>query len=265
MTGEEGGTGEGEGRVTGIRVTGRSPVNEEEYISFRCLMQGNIDLFQVNTVMTKPVMTNRLVYRECKDMKDPADGTSPVYKLLGTVKSVLCHYRPDLKQCTEFVKSLLTHPLQWCVALLDWDASMQYGGLSLVRLDGSMRRVEDSLESEMLRMGMYLHNCSVCFESRIPVHEGNSKSMKIVEPWVDTLAFSYVVSNSLNMNSAHIHHFFSVGRVHSQGVSVSVYVLTASEIFSKMVRDIHCLWIRSFHTHVGYVFVQERQQIKRKF
>lgn len=214
-----------------------------------------------------PVYTQRLVFRECRDMKDPSDGISPLYKLLGTVKSVFCHYRPRLKHDDQFGKDLMLHPLQWCVALLDWDASMQRGGLQLVRLDGSSRRVDDSLEAEMVRMGMYMHHCAVNVrpERCIPVHEGNSRDMRVVEPFTDTLAFTYVPVRGMSMNSPHVHRLHAVDVLHSQGVSLSVYVLRASQGFSKMLQDIHCLWIRSFRTHVGYVFVQERLQIKRNF
>lgn len=201
-------------------------------------------------------------------MKDPADGVSPLYKLLGTLHSVFCHYRPEHKHWEEqFSKSVMFHPLQWCVALLDWDATMQHGGLTLVHLDGSSRRVEDSLETEMTRMGMHIHGCSVTLrpEPMVPWHEGQSKAVRIVEPFCDSLVFTYVPVSSMSMNSAHVHRLHAVDILHSQGVAVNLYVLRASLSFSKMLKDIHCLWMRSFHMHAGYVFVSERQQIKRKF
>jgi|688.fasta_scaffold25182_8 hypothetical protein len=203
------------------------------------------------------VYTHRLIFR----VFDVGEGSCelPVYKMVGTVRSLMC--RVKVGECTKSnmrkIKDFaLSHRLQWCIALLDKNSTVESGRLELLGITGERRIVDDSLLAEMHRLGImpckYTGNVGTCFHSvsTFPTVDGHSdRGERSIGNFVESAAVFFDRHSTLyGIVDVHIGTFKMPG----QGLNLPVYFTHSSFAFQRLLLEISILWRRSFDATTSY-------------
>ena len=208
-----------------------------------------------------PVYTARLILCEVSDM----DG---VLRVVGTVMGKLCNlpvkvgpiqptfdgkigFRPMCASTRHAVMPSVDANDQWFAAILDAGATIHNGGCTLLSPSGGTvlrcRRVVDSLQSEMNRMGCGGGGDLVLAPMPPRTNEEN-RHMVTLERVVDNLAITYTgVGGDGGMVALE-----NVMRLPSQSIDVHRMMVFGSEAMMHTRDGFRILWARSFQTHTCY-------------
>jgi hypothetical protein len=202
------------------------------------------------------VYTHRLVFRVFHNTT--GDDEPPVYKMVGSVHSLLC--RIESTRCSKYDMKVmkdvvLSHRLQWCVALLGKHSSVEDGKVELLHWDGQKRLVEDSLEAEMQRMCIIkdggVGNLGFNPVSAFPTVDGHSDKCECSIGWfVDNWT---IVADRHHTAFGDVDIPLGSYKVPGQGLNLPVYFTYGSPAFLRMLLEISILWKRSFIVHSSYV------------
>lgn len=196
------------------------------------------------------VFTHRPVLRCFHD-----DGNTPVYKVVGTVKTFLCML--PILEVTKYTRQrleslVLGHAMQWCMALLDEHSTIEDGPVTLVNLNMNRRHVQDSLHDEMMRMKILPATSGYFF----PIHsfpgiDGLDNRSECSVSWF-TSSWGLVFDRHATQYGA-VDIFLGAFSVPGQALNLPFYLTFGAKEFSRVLNDISILWARSFHAHKSYV------------
>ena len=209
------------------------------------------------------IYTSRVIMMERPDMGDD------ILYVLGTLNGRLCNLPMRThspigatgfrSMCASVRSTVIPHSdthtsayahNQWFAAVLRQGSTVQRGGCTLISLrSGGMlhcRQVEDSLESEMLRMGQCMPGEALSIVPLPEVTNQHNKSMVTLSRVVDNLAICYAASSPSTVVLA------DFIRLPSQCLDVHRILSYGSEAMLHMRDGFRILWTRSFSIHTCY-------------
>jgi hypothetical protein len=247
---------------------------QEAYADFQrtCFGMYSLPLLDVSTLDASTsldrfdVHTHRLVFRVFYEDSEDSGQHNVVYKMVGCVRTLLCKLQVQNMNQTALSQaqhSVMAHPMQWCIALLDRDSALECGRVTLVNSNGNQRVVEDSLVLEMKRMGIVKDNCLSEPETwltrtiTLPTVDGSSSR--------DDCSVGWFIENWSMLFERHstVHGVVDIFSgslcVPGQALNLPIYLTHGSCAMQKVINDIRILWNRSFHVHQKYTIVKTHE------
>jgi hypothetical protein len=190
------------------------------------------------------VYTERIVFKVFHQEVD--DASNVVYKMVGTVKTLLC----KIPVCSHYMKrtflhelehAILAHPLQWCVAFLDENSTLEKGRVEIVNWNNTVRIIEHSLLEEMNNMNLLGVRTTFSPLECFPGVDGLDNRQECSIGW-------FIQNWTAFTENQLCFHWVLPG----QGLNLPVYISRGSMAMQKLFKDISILWARSFHIHQLY-------------
>lgn len=214
------------------------------------------------------VYTHRLVYRLFySSQDDDPKKSSSVYKLVGTVRTLLCKlpvHAATRGKLAALEAAVMNHPMQWCMALLeDQYAPMETCSyITLVNWNGRRRTMQSvDLQHELWQQTQESLGCTaLTLASQHPSVDGLLSK--------EECSIGWFVENVGILLSRHATPLGTVDiclghmTLPGQGLNALVYFTDHSPALGRMLLDMQLLWARSFHVHRAYVTAGEEGEDK---